>query len=374
MFFVVLLLFLGACKNTPGLQGNAVKIVLDTEEVLPDQDTIYLTGNHEALGSWNPKGLAMTRRAETRWEKTFRVPKNTHLEFKFTLGSFEREAISNYGLIPDNSQLDVNEDKELYFVLEDWKNLLIPPRVSKGTVQLHMVSPHNGLAARKVTVWLPDEYATAPDRRFPVIYLHDGQNQFDSTQAFNGQEWKIDETVSRLSAEHKIQAPICVAIDNTFIREEEYGITTKESPYADFVTHQLKPMIDSLYRTFPDRAHTATMGASLGGLVAFHLAWYHDDVFSGAACLSPAFKYKQINLAAELKKYDGPKKDIRLYIDNGTAGLEAELQPGIDEVMTYLKAAGYPVLYQIEKGAVHNENAWARRTERPLVLFFGINQ
>src|SRR5512134_1929478 len=104
MFLVIWLLFLGACKNTPGQQGNAVKIVLDTEEVLPDQDTIYLTGNHQVLGSWNPKGLAMTRRSETRWEQTFRVPDNTHLEFKFTLGSFERESISNYGLIPDNSQ------------------------------------------------------------------------------------------------------------------------------------------------------------------------------------------------------------------------------------------------------------------------------
>ncbi len=371
---MVLLLFLGACKNAPGLQGNAVKIFLDTEEVLPDEDTIYLTGNHAALGSWNPKGLAMTRRSETRWEKTFRVPKNTHLEFKFTLGSFDRESISNYGLIPNNSQLDVVEDTEVYFVLEDWKNPLLLPRVSKGSVQLHMVSPHNGLAARKVTVWLPDEYASAPERRFPVIYLHDGQNQFDSTQAFTGQEWQIDETVSRLSAEGKIQAPICVAIDNTFIREEEYGVVGKESPYADFVAYQLKPMIDSLYRTFPDRAHTVTMGASLGGLIAFHLAWYRDEVFSAAACLSPAFKFKQINLAPELKKYKGPKKDIRLYIDNGTGGIDAQIQPGVDEVMAYLKESGYPVYYQLVKGADHNESAWARRTEVPLVRFFGINQ
>ena len=103
-----------------------VKIVLDTEEPLSDQDTIYITGSVPVFGAWQTKGLPMVRRAEMRWEKSFEVPDSTHLEFKFTLGSLDREAVTNRGVIPGNSELTILEDKEVYFVLEDWKHTHVP--------------------------------------------------------------------------------------------------------------------------------------------------------------------------------------------------------------------------------------------------------
>lgn len=105
---------------------RTVKIVLDTEEPLPDQDTIYITGNVPVFGAWQTKGLPMVRRAEMRWEKSFKVPDSTHLQFKFTLGSLDKEAVSNRGIIPGNSELTILEDKEVYFVLEDWKHTYVP--------------------------------------------------------------------------------------------------------------------------------------------------------------------------------------------------------------------------------------------------------
>lgn len=371
LHIIILLLASMACRTGLRPVERMVKIVLDTEEALTDKDTIYLTGNIKVLGEWNPKGHKMTRRSESRWETTFAVPDHTPLQFKFTLGSFEREAITNMGVVPGNSSVEVNQDTELYFVLEDWKNPLTPIYVASGKVTVHVVNPVNGLASRKVTVWTPDSYEKEPNKKFPVLYLHDGQNQFDATKTFNGQEWKIDETMTSLDKEHKIQVPICVAIDNTMARIEEYGSVTATSSYADFIVLQLKPMIDSIYRTLPGREYTATMGSSLAGMIAFQLAWYHNDVFSKAACLSPAFRYKNLDLTAELKKYTGPKKDIVLYIDNGTIGLESELQPAIDETVTFLKSKGYAVNYVLATGAEHNEAAWAARVAQPARLFFG---
>lgn len=374
LHIIIFLLSILACKTSSIPVERTVKIVLDTEEVLAENDTIYLTGNIDKLGAWNPKGLAMTRRSESRWEKSFSVPDSTNLLFKFTLGSFEREAMSNRGNIPGNNEMSIIEDTEVYFVLEDWKNTLSPINVSAGKINLHVVNPKNGLASRKVAVWLPDTYEKEPNKKFPVIYLHDGQNQFDGSKTFNGQEWKIDETLTRLDHEHKIQVPICVAIDNTMARLEEYGSVTEESLYADFIVDQLKPFIDSMYRTLPDRKNTATMGASLGGLSAFHLGWYHNETFSKSACFSPGFRYKNVDLSTELKKYQGPKKDLVLYIDNGTVGLEAEIQPGIDATVNFLKSSGYTVHYSIAQGAEHTEEAWASRVAQPMILFFGTSK
>jgi predicted alpha/beta superfamily hydrolase len=374
LHIIIYLMIVWSCKqavSTKTPDANMVKIVLDTEEPLSDQDTIFLTGNTAALGVWNPKGLPMTRRAETRWEKTFAVPdSNHHLEFKFTLGNFDREAISNTGVTPSNSIIEVVRDTEVYFVIEDFKNPMTPLHLSAGTAEFKIFHPVNGLTDRRVTVWLPEGYKQNT-AKYPVLYVHDGQNQFDSTKTFNHQEWKLDEVISSLSKQGKISAPIVVAIDNTAARTKEYGSVTMESPYADFIIKQLKPWVDSTYRTLQDRQHTTTMGSSMGGLIALNLAWYHDDIFSKAACLSPAFKIDQFDILSEIKKYTGAKKDISLYIDDGSEGLESKLKPGIDETVNYLKSKGYNLTYQIANGAEHNEAAWSKRIDKPLVLFFG---
>ncbi len=114
------------CKMNPSDKKNissdtkTVKIVLDTEEPLAEQDTIFLTGNQSALGNWQPHVTAMTRRSETRWEKSFPVD-SSNLRFKFTLGNMANEAISNRGIIPSESHLEVVRDTEVYFVIEDWQ-------------------------------------------------------------------------------------------------------------------------------------------------------------------------------------------------------------------------------------------------------------
>jgi predicted alpha/beta superfamily hydrolase len=127
----------------------------------------------------------------------------------------------------------------------------------------------------------------------------------------------------------------------------------------------------------PGRKNTFTAGSSLGGLIAFMLAWEYPEIFFGAACFSPAFKIGKLDYVQYVTQYMGPKKLIKFYVDNGGVGLEAELQPGIDDMLAALKGKGYieekDFMWVKDSTAQHTESAWARRAWKPLKLFFGKN-
>ena len=128
----------------------------------------------------------------------------------------------------------------------------------------------------------------------------------------------------------------------TIRTKEELSTLTTDTGYAymKFIVNELKPFIDYTYHTLPDRENTTVGGSSLGGLISFMMLWEYSDIFSKAACLSPAFKIDSIynhDFVSPVKNYSGPKKDIKIYVYNGGVGLEEELQPGIDEMMKRLK-------------------------------------
>jgi predicted alpha/beta superfamily hydrolase len=112
----------------------------------------------------------------------------------------------------------------------------------------------------------------------------------------------------------------------------------------------------------------------MGGLISMMCAWEYPEVFSKAACLSPAFKYRQFDYTEKVSSYTGPKKKITIYIDNGSVDLDAQLQPGVDkmvEALTKMKyIEGEDFFVYIEKNASHNEAAWAKRMWRPIEIFF----
>lgn len=243
-----------------------------------------------------------------------------------------------------------------------------------GEVRYHRQLAGEGLRPRDVIVWLPASYASETNRHYPVLYMHDGQNIIDPATSFLGVDWGIDETVTRLAAEKKIPELIVVGAYNTADRTDEYGANPELTRrYMDFVVGPLKSLIDAHYRTLPDREHTAVMGSSMGGLISFLLAWEHPDVFFGAGCVSPAFTVG--NWVDEVAAHDGPAKPIRLYLDNGEKGLEAELQKGCDRMLDVLPRKGFEMGKNLDwfkdAGAEHNEPAWAARVWRPLEFLFG---
>jgi predicted alpha/beta superfamily hydrolase len=222
---------------------------------------------------------------------------------------------------------------------------------------------------RDIIVWLPPSYNLETERRYPVLYMHDGQNIMDPKTSFAGMDWRIDETLSKLIRLNKLREIIVVGIYNTPDRLEEYSDTEKGNYYIKFIIEELKPYIDKNYRTLKDNENTAVMGSSMGGLISFLIAWNHPDVFSKAACLSSSFYYNNDKAIEIVKKYNGPKKKIKFYIDHGEDGLVRG-----QKMFCALTSKGYIIGSDIDyfyaAGAEHNEKAWADRLERPLMFFF----
>ena len=278
--------------------------------------------------------------------------------------------------MPGNATLDVTTNTEVILRVARWKNETNAPQGQvTGRVDKYPNMEYAGLLPRDVQVWLPPSYETATNKRYPVLYMHDGQQVFDPATSTHGIDWQVDETATRLIAEGKMQEIIIVAMNCTKDREEDYSDTDKGRLYADFIITKVKPFIDEKYRTMPDRGHTAVMGSSMGGRISFLLAWNHPEVFSMAGCFSSAFWGKMVK---PVERYDGPAKNLRLYLDNGGVGLDRELQSGNDWMLEVLLRKGFVpgrnLVWFQDLSAEHNEAAWAKRAWMPLEYFFGIGE
>jgi len=223
---------------------------------------------------------------------------------------------------------------------------------------------------RDFFVWLPPGYAENVSRRFPVLYMHDGQNLIDPKTAYAGKDWQVDETVTRLIKEYKIKEIIVVGIYNNENRLEEYSDTETGAKYRKFMIEELKPFIDSKYRTLTDSNNTAIIGSSMGGLVSFLTAWKHPEVFGMAGCMSSSFYYNDEKVFKMIDEYSGPKKHVKFYIDHGEDGL-IRGQRMFCELTQLGYVIGTDLDYFYNRSAGHNESEWAKRLERPLIFFFG---
>ncbi|HYC98028.1 alpha/beta hydrolase [Brevundimonas sp.] len=261
---------------------------------------------------------------------------------------------------------------------------------------------------RDVTVWLPPGY-DASDARWPVLYMHDGQNLFDASRAPYGAEWGVDEHVARLAATGQIRTPIVVGIGNTPLRLREYipadliralpddmradvqaiyGGEPLSDGYLRFIVRELKPFIDRTYRTSPGRLDTAIMGSSMGGLISLYALMRYPLVFGGAgrvsthwplkiggledpALLSPWRERLVAAWTGVVREGLPPVGGHYLYFDRGDESLDAfyaEFQSRIDET---IRAAGWPsdrFRSLVFPGAGHNEASWNQRLDVPLAF------
>ncbi|MDQ2822034.1 MAG: alpha/beta hydrolase-fold protein [Pseudomonadota bacterium] len=230
---------------------------------------------------------------------------------------------------------------------------------------------HNTRALR---VFLPASYGENSAKRYPVLYMHDGQNLFDAKTAAYGVEWGIDETVNRLVATGVMEEVIVVGIDNTPDRIPEYTPCCdakygggKLDAYGAFIVDTVKPYIDKTYRTLPNKENTAIMGSSLGALASLGIAQKYPDLFSKAGAMSGSFWWNDKALITKPQ----PRVPVKLYLDAGTRddGL-----PDTTLMRDALVKQGYQLnrdlLFYTADGGTHNEKSWAARVEKPLAWFF----
>lgn len=335
-------------------------------------DQVAIAGNLPQFGDWDPSKIILNRINDSLFTITLDIPQNSEIEYKLTRGSWRTEALTENGIKHDNYKLKVINDTIINHTIYKWRdenNLL---NSITGNVKYHndIYSPQLD-NVRDMIVWLPPSYNTQISKRYPVLYLHDGQNVFDPSTSFLGIDWQLDETVTSLIEKDKLKEIIMVGIYNTDDRTSEYRPIQNGEKYSKFLIDTVKPFIDSTYRTLTNSSNTAVMGSSMGGLISFHLAWEFPEIFSMAGCLSPAFLVDNEEIVKRVKKTE-KEKSIKLVITNGTVDLETELQPAITKMINVLMDKEFDnIIYEIFEDAKHNEPAWAKQVEIPLLYFFG---
>lgn len=372
--------FLPAVLLTPMdiyTQNNISVEIIAYCENLPENSSVYITGNDPAIGNWQPDFALMNELNPGKWTKILSFPIGKALEFKITRGSWDNEALNDDGTVPLNHKLNVTNDTTIVIKVKLWADQFerkIEGQIT-GIVKYHLNLKYDGLKPRDVIVWLPPFYFLEQEKRYPVLYMHDGQNIVNpKTSAFKI-DWQIDETADSLIRKGLIEPVIIVGIYNTSDRRSEYSENDTGYTYMKFSVDFLKPFIDKNYRTRTEREFTATGGSSMGGLISFMLQWEYPEIFSKAICLSPAFSIGRFNFVDNVETYEGEKKKIQFYIDNGGDELDSQLQPGVEDMLSALRKKGYKekedfYWFKDEK-APHNESAWAKRIWRALIYLFG---
>jgi predicted alpha/beta superfamily hydrolase len=265
--------------------------------------------------------------------------------------------------------------------MSDWQDYLSSKNEDEHTVRGKLMvledlkSPQLG-NKRDILVHLPPSYGNG--RRFPVIYMHDGQNLFDASTSFAG-EWRVDETMETLDQEG-IEA-IIVGIPNTGKnRLNEYSpfIETglgggRGDDYLRFIVQTIKPIIDADYCTRPDRENTGIMGSSMGGLISLYALFRHPQTFGFDSARSPAFWFARGAIYNYVRKADFQPGNI--YLDAGTReygdtrgrmrNLSRRYCASIRRMQRLLVRKGYrprrELLFVEDRWARHEEEAWARR-------------
>jgi len=361
------------CFNLFAIQSHIVNItIIVTAENLSASDTIYIAGNHRLLGIWDPGTVNLVSNNDGTWSKMISVAKDTELAFKFTRGSWAKEAVYQDYKIPPNHALLASRDTLVRFHIPSWRDKIPFPETAyiRGKIIHHDSISGFNLKPRNLSVWLPPGYEADYERRYPVLYMHDGQNIFDPLTSAFGLEWQVDETADSLIRAELIEPLIIVGIYNTIDRRHEYTHSDTGRNYMKYIVGVVKPLIDSNYRTLPGREFTATAGSSLGALIAFMLLWEHSGIFSKAACLSVPFKIDYVDYLTYVKQSPPPLQNIQIYIDNGELGIDAELQPGIDQMLRILDQMKLNYSWCRVINADHNETAWSKRVAKFLQLFY----
>jgi len=228
-----------------------------------------------------------------------------------------------------------------------------------------------------VIVYLPPGYRESRSR-CPVLYMHDGQNLFDPATGFAGQEWHLDETAEQLISAGKIRPLIIAGVYNTGagrIQEYTSGMGVTPPVYARMLVEELKPFIDTHYRTLTGAENTGLGDSSLGGLVSLAIAFQYPGVFGRLMVMSPSVFWNNHVILRELARFDAGARP-KIWLDIGTAEGPAPEKPINDTRM--LRDAlvekgwktGAGLEYFEAEGAGHNEKAWSARAGRALEFLF----
>lgn len=361
IFFCAFLLF---AQNF--LLKAQVKVTFKTTQIPSSKDQnvhLFLAGD---FNNWNPvdKASAMAADGAGSYLLTKSFSKGFY-HFKVTRGSWQTVECTSNGKPIDNRSIEVTHDTMINLNIAGWQdNFKAPEKVHTASANVHIISdkfdmPQLG-RQRRIWIYLPADYASS-GKKYPVIYMHDGQNLFDAYTSGYG-EWGVDEILDKLPIKDQC---IIVGIDHG----GEYRITEYDpydtkygkgrgDDYVEFLIKTLKPYIDTHYRTKTDAKHTTIAGSSMGGLISMYAILKYPAVFGNAGIFSPAFwispEIYTYAAQSKLKKYS------RMYFVCGGAESDS-MVTDMEKMAELIRKKGISEQNTPEvvvKGAQHNEKQW----------------
>ncbi len=365
----------GAIQPAP----QAVPHATDTFHVTVPSDTptdavIPVVSSHPSLGGETAPGFVLRRLGAGVYSGLVRLPVGAEVSFDVWQGDVWRPELSADGTAVSRHTFTVEAgDMTAPVTVARWGEPSKGPAMKRGLTGI--IRYHRGMSSKNLTrtrdiiVYLPPDYFDSPERRYPVLYMHDGQNLMDATTANSG-EWQVDETAEQLIQAGSVEPVIIVGISNTPDRIAEYTqVADSRYPgsgnadaYGRFLVEELKPMIDARYRTRPGPEDTGLAGSSLGGLVSLYLGLKYPGTFTRLGVISPSVWWAEEDIVKKVDELT-TRPPLRLWVDMGTN----EDKDAISQAQR-LRAAlvregwGPADLKYVEvEGAGHNEGAWSAR-------------
>lgn len=354
------------CLSIAAFGQATVKINSIPNWYTPIRDTIFISGT---MNNWNASdpNYRMIPNVDGTYSISINATTGSTVEYKFTRNGWntvetlmDGTDISNRSFVFANG-ITINND------IENWKDMLGWHTAVGNTkiLDLDFYIPQLN-KSRRVWIYFPTDYFTTTTTRYPVLYMHDGQNLFDNIYAPYG-EWSIDETMDSL-ANGFFPKAIVVGIDhggNDRLNEYSPWVNTsygggEGEAYISFICNTLKPLIDNNFRTYPDRNNTGIMGSSMGGLISFCAAVKRQDIFSKVGVFSPSFWFSD-SIYSYIQT-QGHQQNMKIYFMSG-ANEDVDMVSDMQHVYNTLLTCGFNASeldFVTKTDGQHSEWFWSR--------------
>lgn len=337
-------------------------IITSIPDSTPVNDLLFVAGD---FNGWFPdvREYRFIKNSDNIFSITFLV-RQENFEYKITRGSWRAAECDNQGKRIKNRKISLESGQRIFYIqIENWEDKR--PTVTENVEfveDFHI--PQLG-RYRKIWIYLPENYNDS-EKRYPVLYMHDGQNLFDEFTSYSG-EWAVDKTLNRFFKDND-NGIIVVGIENQpESREQEYlpwqhpdykfGDADK---YSEFIVDTLKPYIDKHYRTKTDRTDTGIMGSFFGALISLYTGMKYSSTFGKIGLFSPSFWIS--DKIHEFITYKGKKQEMKFYFTVGM-GESSGMVKKAQEVKQALQIAGYSneeIKFVVKVDGENHERFWRR--------------
>ncbi len=291
----------------------------------PVNDQIYISGNFNNWAVGSSSSILQVQTNGTRRIVLTNV--SGTIEFKFNRGNWDTPEGTAQGTFIPNRTYNTANGSNLDLTIEGWEDL---PAIGSSTANSNVQILSNNFSMpqlnrnRKIWLYLPSDYASATNKNYPVIYMHDAQNLFDQSTSFSG-EWKVDETLAALQSQGNYGA-IVVGIENGGSeRINEYSPWVNAQygggqgdEYIDFIKNTLKPYVDANFRTKTEASNTGLIGSSMGGLISLYGAAKYPETFGKVGIFSPSIWFARNDVMNYINSKDFTNTPLKIYFLGGT--------------------------------------------------------